>query len=194
MGIVQTAMSASVDGFIAGPDGGAADVGLHDWLTDGDTPSKMNPGFKLSKPSAEFFDDGVGRTGAVVAGRRTYDVSNAWGGRGPIRGVPLFVVTHREPETVPPGDPPYTFVTQGVARAVAQARAAAGDKAVHLMGANVIQQAIRADLLDELIISLVPMVLGDGVRLLDDLPSVKLEVVRVIDAPGVTHLTYRVAT
>jgi dihydrofolate reductase len=120
-------------------------------------------------------------------------VSDAWGGRGPIRGVPVFVVTHREPETVPPGDPPYTFVTQGVERAVAQARAAAGNKAVHLMGANIIQQAIRADLLDELIISLVPVVLGDGVRLLDNLPSVKLEVVRVIDAPGVTHLTYRVA-
>lgn len=194
MTIVQTAMSTSLDGFIAGSDGGAADVGLHNWLTDGDTPSRMNPAFRLSKASAEFFDEGVGTIGAVVAGRRTYDVSNAWGGRGPIPGLPLFVVTHRVPDAAPSSDPPYTFVTRGVEAAVAQARTAARDRDVHLMGANVIQQAIRAGLLDELVLSLVPVVLGDGVRLLEGLPSLQLEVVRVIDAPGVTHLTYRVVT
>ncbi len=192
MTIVQTAMSVSLDGFIAGPDGGAADVGLHSWLTDGDTPSRMNPAFRMSKPSAEFFDEGVGTIGAVVAGRRTYDVSNAWGGRGPMPGLPLFVVTHAAPDAAPSGDPPYTFVTGGVEAAVAQARTAAGDRDVHLMGATIIQQAIGVGLLDELILSIVPVVLGDGVRLLDGLPGLQLEVVRVIDAPRVTHLTYRV--
>jgi dihydrofolate reductase len=152
----------------------------------------VNPTFRLSKPSAEFFDEGVATVGAVVAGRRTYEVSNAWGGRGPVQGLPLFVVTHHVPDVVPAGDPPHTFVTEGVEAAVAQAKAAAGDKDVHLMGANIIQQAIRAGLLDELVISLVPVVLGDGVRLLDNVPTLKLEVVRVIDAPGVTHLTYRI--
>jgi dihydrofolate reductase len=190
MSIVQTAMSTSLDGFIAGP--GGADVGLHNWLMDGDIPSRMNPTFRLSKPSAEFFDEGVATIGAVVAGRRTYDVSNAWGGRGPMQGIPLFIVTHHVPDVVPTGDPPYTFVTEGVETAVAQALAAAGDKDVHLMGANIIQQAIRAGLLDELVISLVPVVLGDGVRLLANVPALELEVVRIIDAPGVTHLTYRI--
>jgi dihydrofolate reductase len=192
MSIVQTAVSTSLDGFIAGPDGGAADVGLHDWLTDGDTPSRINPRLKMSKPSADFFDQGACRLGAVIAGRRTYDVQDAWGGRGPMPAVPLFVLTHHAPEFVPAGDPPYTFVTDRVEAAISQARAAAGDKDVHLMGASVVQQAIRTGLLDELVISLVPIVLGDGVRPFDGLPPLKLELARVIDAPGVTHLTYRV--
>jgi dihydrofolate reductase len=192
MTLVQTAMSISLDGFIAGPDERAADVGLHNWLTDGETPSRMNPSFRLSKSSAEFFDEGVGTIGAVVAGRRTYEVSSAWGGRGPMPGLPLFVVTHRPPDAAPSGDPPYTFVTRGVGAAVAQARAAAGGRDVHLMGASVIQQAIRAGLLDELVLSLVPVVLGDGVRLLEGLTRLQLEVMRVIDAPGVTHLAYKV--
>jgi dihydrofolate reductase len=192
MSIVQTAVSTSLDGFIAGPHAGAADVGLHDWLTDGDTPSRIVPRFKMSRPSAEFFDEGVTQLGAVIAGRRTYDLSESWGGHGPMPGLPLFVVTHRAPASVPAGNPPYTFVADGVEAAVGQARAAARGKDVHLMGASVIQQAIRAGLLDELVISLVPVVLGSGVRLLDSLPPHKLDVVRVIDAPGVTHLTYRI--
>jgi dihydrofolate reductase len=91
-------------------------------------------------------------------------------------------------------DPPYTFVTEGVEVAVDQARGAAGGKDVHLMGASIVQQAIRAGLLDELIISLVPIVLGRGIRLLDNLDpgALKLNLERVVDAPGVTHLTYRV--
>jgi dihydrofolate reductase len=95
---------------------------------------------------------------------------------------------------VPAGNPPYTFVTDGIGQAVERARSMAGGKNVHLMGASVVQQSIRAGLLDVLIISLVPKVLGRGVRLLDglDAGAVGFEVVRVIDAPGVTHLTYRV--
>ncbi|HEY1665229.1 MAG TPA: dihydrofolate reductase family protein [Trebonia sp.] len=192
MGVIGTALSMSLDGFIAGQDGGAG--GLHDWLTDGETPSRFSPSFKMAAPSAEFFDEGVGGTGAVVAGRRTYDVSGAWDGRGPIPGLPLVVLTHRVPGSVPAGDPPYTFVTDGIGQAVERARSMAGGKNVHLMGASVVQQSIRAGLLDVLIISLVPRVLGRGVRLLDglDAGAVGFEVVRVIDAPGVTHLTYRV--
>jgi dihydrofolate reductase len=121
-------------------------------------------------------------------------VSGAWGGRGPIPGLPLVVLTHRVPGSVPAGDPPYTFVTDSLEAAVRQAQAMASGKNVHLMGASVVQQSIRAGLLDQLTISLVPKILGQGVRLLDGLEagSVGLEVVRVIDAPGVTHLTYRV--
>ena len=109
-------------------------------------------------------------------------------------GMPLFVVTHRVPETVPVGDPPYTFVTDGIERAVEQARTAAAGKDVFLQGASIVQQCLRTGLLDELTISLVPVVLGRGVRLLGghDPGSVGLGLVGVVDAPGVTHLTYRV--
>lgn len=192
MTLIGTALSMSLDGFISGPEGHSG--GLHDWLRDGDTPSRMEPAFTMSRQSAAFFDEGIAGTGAVVAGRRTYDVSQAWGGRGPISGLPLFVVTHRVPEVVPAGNPPYTYVTDGVESAVEQAQAVAAGGNVHLMGASIVQQSIRADLLDELIISLVPVVLGSGVRLFDglDASNVKLRLVRVVDAPGVTHLAYRV--
>ena len=124
--------------------------------------------------------------------RRTYDVSGAWGGNGPMPGLPLFVMTRHAPATAPPAEPPYTYVTQGIEHAVEQARTAAAGKDVVLMGATVVQQCLRAGLLDELIINLVPVVLGRGVRLLDDLEPADLELTSIIDAPGVTHLTYRV--
>jgi dihydrofolate reductase len=197
---VVTAHSTSLDGFIAGADDGPGQplgVGgdrLFKWFSDGDTPSRYYPGFKMSAVSAAFFDEGVGRVGAVISGRRTYDISDAWGGSGPLPGVPLFVLTHRVPEAVPAGNPPYTFVTDGIERAIEQARTAAAGKDVALMGATVVQQGLRAGLLDELVISLVPVVLGRGARPLEGLEpgSVQLDLVRVVDAPGVTHLTYQV--
>lgn len=125
---------------------------------------------------------------------RTYDIARAWGGTGPLPGVPLFVMTHHVPDTVPAGHPPYTFITDGIASAVEQARTAAAGKDVVVMGATIVQQCLRAGLLDELTMNLVPVVLGRGVRLLDGLEpgSVELEIARVVDAPGITHLTYRV--
>jgi dihydrofolate reductase len=200
MTIVVTGHSTSIDGFIAGADDspehplGAGGDRLFDWFSDGDTPSRYYPEFKMSAASAAFFDEYAGRVGAIITGRRTYDVSDAWGGSGPLPGVPLFVLTHRVPNTVPTGDPPYTFVTEGIERAVELARAAAEGKDVDLMGATTVQQALRAGLLDELIIHLVPLVLGRGARPLDGLEPgmVEFDLVRVVDAPGVTHLTYRV--
>jgi dihydrofolate reductase len=192
MGIVTTQHSSSIDGFIADRHGRSGP--LHDWLRAGGEQSQMNPNFAMHPVNARFFDEGVGRCGAVIAGRRTYDVSNGWGGAGPMGPRPLFVVTGRAPDEVPLASPPYTFVTDGVASAVAAAKKAAGDQDVVLMGASMVQQCLRAGLLDELIISIVPVLLGSGVRLLDDgdLGGIALEVVSVIDAPGVTHLTYRV--
>lgn len=87
MAKITAAHSMSLDGFIAGPGGGAAAAGLHDWLTDGDTPRGVNPAFTIARPNAEFFDQGVSRCGAVIAGFRTYNVSEAWAGRGPIPGL-----------------------------------------------------------------------------------------------------------
>jgi dihydrofolate reductase len=91
------------------------------------------------------------------------------GRAGEVPGAPLFVVTHHVPDAVPPAVPPYTFVTDGIASAVRQARAAAAGKDVRLMGASIVQQCLNAALLDELTIELVPVLLCRGVRLLDSL-------------------------
>jgi dihydrofolate reductase len=199
-GNVVIDVSISLDGFIAGVDDspeqplGVGGDRLFEWFRDGDTPSRWYPSFKMSAVSAELFDRFADRVGAVIAGRRTYDVSDAWGGEGPQPGIPLFVVTHRVPETVPQGDPAYTFVTDGIERAIERARAAAGGKEVSLMGSKIAQQCLEAGLLDEITIHLVPVLLGGGVRLFGsrDPKSVDLSIVRVVDAPGVTHLTYEV--
>jgi len=197
---VATALAVSVDGYIAGPDDGPdqplgrGGQRLFRWYFDGDTPSRYYPEFKLSPRSAKFFDEGVSTVGAVISGRRTYDIANAWGGDGPLPGVPLFVLTHHVPDEVPTGKAPYTFVTDGIENAITQASAAAGGKDVALMGSAPVQQAIRAGLLDLLVLHVIPVLLGGGVRLLDHLgdTSTELERVDVIDAPGVTHLVYRV--
>ena len=190
MGLVMTAHSMSLDGFIA--DTGYRGDRLQRWLQAGDTQSRLNPAFKMSPESAIFFDEGVGRCGAVISGRRTYDVSNAWGGNGPMGPLPLFVVTHSLPDRVPDGPLPYTFVTDGVESAVEQAKRAAAEQDVVLMGASMVQQCLRAGLLDEIIINLVPVLLGDGVRLFEAGSAGDYELVidSDIPAPGVTHLTY----
>ena len=205
MSRIATALSVSLDGYIAGPqDGpgqplGAGGRALFDWYRAGDTPSRFYPDFRMSKQSAEFFDAGTAKVGAVIAGRRTYDIADGWGGKGPLPGVPLFVLTHGAPDPVPPNEE-YTFVTDGVESAVAQAGAAvnadaSGRDVVGVMGAGAVQGCLRAGLLDELTLHLVPIVLGAGVRLLDHLDParVALECTGVVDAPGVTHLSYRIS-
>lgn len=198
------AHSTSLDGFIAGPnDGSGRPLGrggerLFHWFRNGELPSRFYPDFRLAPPSAALFDEFCARIGAVISGRRTYEIARAWNGHGPLRGAPLFVLTHEPPATTPakaPEDPPYTFVSDGIERAVELARAAAGEKDVSLMGSAAVRQCLRAGLLDLLVLHLVPVVLGGGVRLLDGLEAVALEtsfeVERVVDAPGVTHLLYR---
>ena len=200
MAKVITALSTSLDGFIAGRDDNVQQpLGRHgsrlfDWYADGDTPSRFYEQFHLSPPSAEFFDTIAARCGAVIAGRRTYDFSKGWAGTGPLPGVPLFVLTHRIPENPPRSEPPYTFVKGGMEQAVSQARAVARDKDVSVMGSAGVQQAIQLGLLDEIHVHLIPVLLGGGVRLLDHLGPgpIELDCFGVVEAPGVTHLSYRV--
>lgn len=210
MAKVIVALTMSLDGFIAGPNDaveqplGAGGMALFDWYFNGDTPIRHYqaaerrgvpvPPFKLSSISAQVFEGLIESGGAVVTGRRTYDITNGWGGNGPLPGLPLFVVTHDVPQKVPQGESRYTFVTDGVPSAIAQAKSAAGDKYVSLMGASLPQQCLRAGLLDEIQIHLVPLLLGGGVRLFDHLgaKSIELQAIRVVEAPGVTHLRYRV--
>jgi dihydrofolate reductase len=200
MAKVAVALTMSLDGYVAGPnDGkdlplGEGGEALFEWYFNGDTPSRHYDRFRLSKRSAEVFDAGIDSCGAVVTGRRTYDIANAWGGDGPVPGRPLFVLTHSVPAEVPETSVPYTFVTDGIQSAIEQAKAAAGDKYVGLAGSQAAQQCLRAGLLDEIWLAVAPLLLGGGVRLFDHIGGpVRLETINVVDAPGVTHLSYRVA-
>jgi dihydrofolate reductase len=203
MGKVSTGLSMSLDGFIAGPNDGPerplGDGGerLFAWYSSGDTEYRL-PGtemvFNISPHSAELLREAHSKMGAFVTGRRTFDITNGWGGRPPL-GVPAFVVTHTVPQEWVYEGSPFTFVTGGVESAVEQARAVAGDKNVAVVGAaSIAQQCIRAGLLDEIHVDLVPVLLGGGVRLFEHLGAepIELESPRVIAARSVTHLTFRV--
>jgi dihydrofolate reductase len=131
--------------------------------------------------------------GAIVTGRRDFDVSKAWGGTSPL-GVPIFIVTHTPPQEWTKDGSPFTFVTEGVERALEQAKQAAGDKNVSVGGTKIVQQCLKAGLIDEIRIDLVPLLLGAGIRLFDNPGSepIALESLAVIEGTGVTHLRYRV--
>lgn len=191
-------MSMSLDGYIAGVNDtierplGEGGHAIHQWLFSGDTVSRYNEFFKLSRTSCEVFDESFASTGAIIVGRRTYDVVGGWGGNHPIRGVSVFVLTHEVPNHVPEGATSFTFITDGIESAVLQAKEAAGGKHVGVAGASVSQQCMKAGLLDEIHIHLVPVFLTRGIPLFDakSVENLKLEKVSVIDAPGVTHLKY----
>jgi dihydrofolate reductase len=202
MGKIRTGHSTSLDGFIAGPnDGSEIPMGeggeqLLAWYSGGDTEYRL-PGtelvFRVSPQSAELLRETRETTGSLVTGRRTFDLTGGWGGKHPL-DVPVFVVTHMVPREWNNEGSPFTFVTEGLESAVEQARAVAGDKDVGVIGASLVQQCIRAGLLDEIHIDLVPVLLGDGIRLFDHLGTepIELESTRVIEGAGVTHLTFRV--
>lgn len=193
MSKVIAQFTMSLDGFIAGPDDDVRR--LFQWYFGGDTDFPV-PGtqmvFKLSRASAAYIGEQWPAIGAIVTGRRDFDVSNAWGGAPPL-GVPTFIVTHRVPQEWVKEGSPFSFVTDGVESAIAQARQAAGAKNVAVGGTTITQQALNAGLLDEIHIDLAPVLLGDGIKLFGHLgQTIELESVRVIAAPGVTHLQFRV--
>ncbi len=145
----------------------------------------------------ELLEEAFRDTRAAVMGRRMFDLAEGrWGDEPPFH-MPVFIVTHKPRETVvKQGGTSYNFVTDGIESALAQAREAAGEGDVSIAGgANVVQQYLAAGLLDEIQVHVVPLLLGDGVRLFDQLGSypIELERTRVIDSPVVTHLKFRVA-
>jgi dihydrofolate reductase len=193
MGKVVLYMSMSVDGFIAGPDDskehglGVGGELLHGWLADGSVdPASYRP---ADEAGATVFDEMMA-TGAVITGRRTFALAGGWKGDH-HDGVPIFVLTRAAPPEPPPGSARY--VTD-IASCVAEAKAAAGDRDILLHGAATAQACLRAGLLDELELQLVPVLLGQGRRLFAELPPehVELDLVRALDGPGVQHLRYRV--
>jgi dihydrofolate reductase len=209
MGLLKLDISMSLDGYVAGPNEseenplGEGGEQLHEWafsLASWREPHGMEGG-EVS-PSSAVVDESRENVGAVVMGRGMFGGGpgpwgdwEGWWGDDPPFHVPVFVLTHhaREP-LAKEGGTTFTFVTDGVEAALAQAKEAAGDRDVSLGGgADVAQQYLRAGLLDELQINLVPVLLGGGKRLLDDVgDQVGVECTRVVEAPGVTHLRYRV--
>jgi len=195
MNKVFSALAVSVDGYITGRDPGPGrGLGdgsmLFDWYFDGDTPSQVFDGFRLSEPSARVFDDLARRVGAVVAGRNTYEDSDHFGGGSPHPAARLFVVSHRPAPEITERQ---TLVTTGIADAIAAARDAAGDKDVGLQGGGVVTAALTAGLVDEVILHQVPVLLGAGRPFFQTLPEhVRLRLVDAVAAHGVTHLHYEV--
>jgi dihydrofolate reductase len=202
MGKVIFNMSMSLDGFVAGPNDGPenplGDGGewLFAWYGGGDTEYKMPGGdwlFKISAASAAQLDETIKTTGAIVTGRRTFDIAKAWGGQHPL-DVPVVVLTHRVPQEWVKEGSPFTFVTDGVESAVAQAKLIAGEKNVAVGSASTLQQCLKAGLLDEIHIDLTPVLLGGGVRLFEHFGKgpLELQMIKVVEGTGVTHLNYRV--
>ncbi|SDR04138.1 Dihydrofolate reductase [Rhizobiales bacterium GAS113] len=184
-------MSMSLDGYIAGPNdepgnpGGDGFMRLHEWLA---TPEREP--FRPTGPAGDLIDE-INATGAVLAGRRTVEQVDHW--RGDHHGVPIFVPSHRPPSPSVANYPLVTYVTDGIASAMAQAKAAAGDRNVLVHGAYTAQRALEAGVLDELQIHQIPMLFGSGRRMFDMLPSrIELDIVRVVDTPEATHIRYRV--
>jgi dihydrofolate reductase len=204
-------ISISLDGFVAGPNQseeeplGEGGERLHDWVVSlgawreahGKQDGEVNA-------STRIFEESIENIGAAVMGRNMFgpigggpwdEQWKGWWGDAPPFHYPVFIVTHHPRDPVEmEGGTTYHFVTDGIESALEQAKQAAGGKDVMLSGgANVAQQYMAAGLLDELELHVVPVVLGDGARLLDNLgdAEVKLEQVRAVEAPGVTHLKYR---
>jgi dihydrofolate reductase len=188
---VYCGLSMSLDGFITGPNvrvgNGLGDGGerLHDWMFDAKTDA-----------DAKIVDERYASTGTVVLGKRMFDVGfEPWGDPPPFR-MPVFVVTHEAREPLPmQGGTTYTFVTDGIEAALELARAAAGEKNVGIWGgANIIRQYLKAGLLDEMQIDLIPILLGDGIRLFEGLDSEGIELRKASssETPGANHLRFEV--
>ena len=193
MGKIVAGFTMSLDGFIADAND---EVGrIMRWYFSGDAEIPVADGaivFKVSPASAALLHERFTNTGAIVTGRRDFDVSKAWGGKSPLP-APILIVTHRAPQEWAYAGSPFTFVTDGVVSAIEQARQVAGDKHIVVGSSTTVQQALQAGLLDEIEIDLVPILLGSGVRLFDHLGGpIDLEQTSVIVAKDVTHLRYTV--
>jgi dihydrofolate reductase len=212
MGKIHVDISMSLDGFVAGPNQtleqplGKGGEQLHEWVV---ALKSWRERHGLSGgetgPDSEVVEESLRNTGATVMGRRMFSGGegaweddpngDGWWGDDPPFRHPVFILTHHPREPVAKqGGTTFTFVTDGIASALEQARSAAGNKDVAIAGgANAIQQFLSAGLVDDLQIHIAPLLLGDGVRLFDQAPTnLELEMTRVIDSPRVTHLKYRV--
>ena|SRR5882757_5825909 len=187
-------MSMSLDGFVADTDDGIEQV--FGWYGSGDVavPTAVEwATFRTSEASAGVLRHGLATIGALIGGRRLFDLTGGWNGMHPM-GVPVFIVTHTEPTDWAHPEAPFTFITDGIESAVAQAKAAAGGKDVAVASPTIVRQCLNAGLLDAVQVDLVPVLLGKGIPFFGELANgpVQLDGPTVVEGQGVTHLTYRV--
>lgn len=196
-------LSMSLDGFIAGPDASAENAlgtrgGHHvfDWYEQGGAPIRGDANFQPVGVNRDVVEAMFDAYGAMIFGRRTYDLMHGWGGSHPIPNLQLVVLTHNPPAPadVPQGNTTFHFVSD-ITAAITLAKARAGGKHVGIGGATAAQQGLAAGLVDEVYLHVGPLLLGAGVRLFDHLgdDAIHLEPLSVVPGPGVTHLRYRVA-
>jgi dihydrofolate reductase len=210
MSKVRAFISASLDGYVAGPNQsekeplGEGGEQLHEWAVSLEAwrkPHGMEGGEVNS--STQVMEESQAGIGAEIMGRGKFgppgggpwgdDPWRGWWGEDPPFHMPVFVVTHHEREPLTLSDTTFSFVTDGIESALEQAREAAGDKDILIGGgAAIINEYLAAGHVDELEISVVPLILGSGERLLEGVGDLKLEQIRAVEAPGVTHLKYRV--
>ncbi|HEX3813453.1 MAG TPA: dihydrofolate reductase family protein [Mycobacteriales bacterium] len=189
MALVICDMSISLDGYVTGPNDsrenpfGDGAGGLHDWIFDAATDDDR-----------ALLQQAIDSVGAVVMGRRSFDHTEGdggWGDGGPAGDTPCFVVTHDKPTATYPSV--FTFVTDGVASAIEQAKRTAGDNVVGLHGATVMQQALPLGLVDEVRVHVMPVLLGGGTPLFGALDSsITLERTQELATPAATHIGFRV--
>ena len=211
MGTFRFHIAVSLDGFVAGPDQsienplGVGGMALHEWVFEL-AAWRREQGLEggVANASTPVVEEAQSNVGAVVMGRNMFGGGpgpwpedppwNGWWGDDPPYHTPVFVLTHhpREPLEMD-GGTTFLFVTDGIGSALEQAKRAAGDRDVLLAGgASVIRQYLTAGLLDGFELHIAPTLLGDGERLFDGVGDLQLEQVRAIEAPGVTHITYRI--
>jgi dihydrofolate reductase len=213
---VTAQMSVSLDGFYAGPMDAKEPKDMTGWMKGPEAPGffrvtrwataafgwRERQGYAGGERSvdSDIIEETFAAAGAYVMGRRMFDAGEKpWGANPPFR-APVFVVTHRPREVlVREGGTTFTFVTEGVERAIELARAAAGGKDVAIAGGGtLVRQVIRDGLLDQLELHIAPVLLGDGLRVFDaglalaDDEGIELTPTRVVDTPGVTHIRYTV--
>ncbi|MET0559902.1 MAG: dihydrofolate reductase family protein [Solirubrobacterales bacterium] len=213
MGLVRVEIAMSLDGYVAGPNQsvdeplGEGGESLHDWAfaLDAWRQAHGREGGETN-PSSAVVEESLARTGAHVMGRKMFgggpgpwdaeEPWNGWWGEEPPFHKPVFVLTHHPREPLELTGTTFTFVSDGIESALSQAREAVGDKDVQISGgAEACNQYLAAGLVDELQINLAPLLLGGGERLFEGVgPDVKLEQTRAVEAPGVTHLFYRVGS
>lgn len=200
MGKVVLHFSMSLDGFVAGPDISvehALGVGgerLHEWMFNGNSAQSGDLAqSSASRIDAQLVQEVVTSVGAVVLGQRTFEVGLKHWGDTPYP-APSFVLTHEPRDKLAMKSAAFTFVTDGIESALRQAKAAAGEQVITVMGANTAQQVLKAGLADELQIQLIPVLLGAGTRLFDGIGTkqIELKTTRVADSPFVTHLHFQV--
>ena len=193
---VFTGASMSLDGYIAGPDETGFEQ-LFKGYGNGDvvvptTHAELT--MRMTPVSAEHFRTIMDMAGALVVGRRLFDLMGGWGGNHPM-GCPVVVVSHSVPDGWPREDAPFTFVSEGIAAAIEQAKALAGDKVVGVNGGTIARQCLDAGLLDEIWVDLVPVLLGGGTPFFEELKRAPVELegpTSVVEGTDVTHLRYRV--